>query len=137
MKERPASILVLGIFYLNQDGNSDMRNRFVRAWHHIDRKRHLRTKQCVALKDYTDWVQARAHTFQMPYLFEDPSLLVTPPLSFTTPIESSEEHLELVAKLRAERDAWEKKFHASELENKELKIHLKEKDKCLIYKMVG
>src|SRR3954469_16964543 len=66
MKERPASILVSGIFYLNQDGNSDMRNRFVRAWHHVDRRRHLGTKQCVALKDYTDWVQARAHTFQMP-----------------------------------------------------------------------
>src|SRR3954467_13367012 len=67
----------------------------------------------------------------MPYLLEEPSLLITPPLSFTTPIESSEEHLELVAKLRAERDAWEKKFHASEIENKELKIHLKEKDEML------
>ncbi|XP_058764429.1 uncharacterized protein LOC131637881 [Vicia villosa] len=124
MKERPANILVSGIFYLNQDGNSDMRNRFVRAWHHVDRKRHLGTKQCVALKDYTDWVQARAHTFQMPYLLEEPSLLVTPPLSSTTPVENSEEHLELVAKLRAERDALE-------FENKELKIHLKEKDEML------
>src|SRR3954462_8890517 len=99
-----------------------MRNRFVRAWHHVDRKRHLGTKQCVALKDYTDWVQARARTFQMPYSLEEPSLLISPPLS--TPVESSEEHLELVAKLRAERDALE-------LENKELKIHLKEKDEML------
>src|SRR4051812_18735701 len=108
-----------------------MRNRFVRAWHHIDRKRHLGKKQCVALKDYTDWVRARAHTFQMPYLLKESSLLIAPPLSSTTPIESSEEHLELVAKLGAERDAWEKKFHASEMENKKLNIHLKEKDEML------
>src|SRR3954469_6439419 len=124
MKERPANILVPGIFYLNQDGNSDMRNRFVRAWHHVDRRRHLGTKQCVALKDYTDWVQARAHTFQMPYLLEEPSLPIVPSLPLTTPVESSEEHLELMAKLRAERDALE-------FENKELKIHLKEKDEML------
>lgn len=45
-------------------------------------------------------------------------------MPLTTPVESSEEHLELVAKLRAERDALE-------FENKELKIHLKEKDEML------
>src|SRR3954465_3785013 len=120
-----------GILYLNQDGKWDMRNRFVRAWHPAPRKRHLGTKQCVALKDYTDWVRRDTHIFQMPYLLEEPSLLVTPPLSSTTPVESSEEHLELAARLRAERDVWEKKFHASELENKELKINLKEKDEML------
>src|SRR3954468_21319410 len=67
----------------------------------------------------------------MPYLLEEPSLPIAPPLSFTTPVESNEGHLELVAKMRMERDAWEKKFHALETENKELKIHLKEKDEML------
>src|SRR4051812_26379085 len=72
----------------------------------------------------------------MPYLLEEPSLLITPPVPSTIPIKSSEEHLELAAKMKMERDVWEKKFQASEIEKKELKIQLKEKDEML-YLQVG
>ncbi|XP_058768174.1 uncharacterized protein LOC131641894 [Vicia villosa] len=92
MKDRPASIHVFKIFYHNRDGDLEMRKRFVRAWHHIDRKRHLGRKECVALKGYTDWVQARARVLKMPYLLEESSLPVVPPSSSVVLVEDKEEY---------------------------------------------
>ncbi|MCI57957.1 hypothetical protein A2U01_0079210, partial [Trifolium medium] len=61
----------------------------------------------------------------MPYTFRRSSYsagvsLPTAPPS-VIPFETVEDFQELLARIRFERDAWEKKFHEVELENKELK----------------
>ncbi|PNX71026.1 hypothetical protein L195_g057982, partial [Trifolium pratense] len=44
---------------------------------------------------------------------------------------SIDEFQELLARLRLEKDAWERKFRESELENQELKEKLKEQERVL------
>lgn len=76
-------------------------------------------KQCIALKVYSDWVQARARTLKMPYLLEEPSLPIDPHSSSIISIENSEEYQGLLDRIKLERDTWEKKFHVSEIEKEE------------------
>jgi hypothetical protein len=38
MRDKPNNILLADVFYFNKEGNSDMRERFVRAWHTIHKK---------------------------------------------------------------------------------------------------
>ncbi|MCI64224.1 hypothetical protein A2U01_0085482, partial [Trifolium medium] len=38
MRDKPNSILLAGVFYHNEEGNLDMRDRFVRAWNKVHRK---------------------------------------------------------------------------------------------------
>ncbi|PNX58320.1 hypothetical protein L195_g059133 [Trifolium pratense] len=70
----------------------------------------------------------------MPYSFEksssvDASSSTTPPS--VIPFKTIDEFQELLARLRLEKDAWERKFRESELENQELKEKLKEQERVL------
>jgi hypothetical protein len=47
------------------------------------------------------------------------------------PFVTVEEFQELLARMKIERDTWERKFHMSELENKKLKEQLKEHEDML------
>ncbi|MCI58745.1 hypothetical protein A2U01_0080000, partial [Trifolium medium] len=79
----------------------------------------------IAFEPYTQWVIARATKLKMPYRLEKPlPSVATPP----SPIKKKKEFQEVLARMKLERDTWEKKFHASELEKKELKKQLKEKE---------
>jgi hypothetical protein len=133
MRDKPDNILLAGVFYHNGEGSSNMRARFVRAWHTVHRKEknQLGKKLGVASEPYTQWVIARAAKLGMPY-----HLKKSPPSTATSsspsmPFENKEEFQELLARMKLERDTWERKFHTSELENKELKKQLKEKDDML------
>lgn len=115
MRDHPTIILVSRFFYHNKDGHLDMKDRIVRAWNNIHRKSKdwLEKKQCVALKPYTDWVQAIARKVKIPYLLEEPSLPVALPLSSIIPTKNREEYQELIAKMKLKRDTWEKNFQTS------------------------
>ncbi|GAU37329.1 hypothetical protein TSUD_61430 [Trifolium subterraneum] len=97
-------------------------------------KDQLGKKLGIVSEDYTKWVISRAIERGMPYSFEksssvDASSSITPPS--VIPFKTIDEFQELLAKLRLEKDAWERKFRESELENQELKEKLKEQEKVL------
>ncbi|GAU50278.1 hypothetical protein TSUD_409140 [Trifolium subterraneum] len=136
MKDRPESVLLTGIFYFNEEGSQYIRKEFARAWYNVlrERKDQLGRKLGIVSEDYTKWVISRAIECGMPYSFEksssvDTSSSTTPPS--VIPFETIDEFQELLTKLRLEKDAWERKFRESELENKELKEKLKEQEKML------
>ncbi|XP_045831213.1 uncharacterized protein LOC123922549 [Trifolium pratense] len=136
MKDRPKSILLTGIFYLNEEGSQHMRESFARAWRNVHRKGRdqLGKKLGIVSEDYTKWVISRAIERGMPYSFEksssvDASSSTTPPS--VIPFKTIDEFQELLARLRLEKDAWERKFRESELENQELKEKLKEQERVL------
>jgi hypothetical protein len=137
MRDKPENILLAGVFYRNEEGNPDMRARFVRAWHtvHKKEKNQLGKKLCIVSEPYTQWVIARAAKLGMPYHLKKspPSAATssTPSSTPSIPFENKEEFHELLARMKLERDTWERKFHTSELENEELKKQLKEKDDML------
>jgi hypothetical protein len=132
MKDRPDSVLLTGVFYHNEEGSQHMREKFARAWHKIHRKKkdRLGKKLGVASDTYTRWVIKRVVELEMPYSFEKLSPSTTTPSS-VIPFETVEEFQELLARMKIERDTWERKFHMSELENKKLKEQLKEHEDML------
>jgi hypothetical protein len=133
MRDKPDNILLAGVFYHDEGEGLDMRARFVRAWHTIQRKENnqLGKKLCVAFEPYTQWVISRAAKLGMPYHPKKSPPSAATSSSPSIPVENKEEFQELLARMKLERDTRERKFHTSELENKELKKQLKEKDDML------
>ncbi|MCI67841.1 hypothetical protein A2U01_0089100, partial [Trifolium medium] len=68
MRDKPNNILLAGVFYRNEEGNLDMRDRFVRAWNNVHRKGkdQLGKRLGIAFEPYTQWVVARAAKLKMP-----------------------------------------------------------------------
>lgn len=60
-----------------------------------------------------------------------PSLLVSTPLSSTIPVDNREEYRAVLTRMKLERDTWDRKFHALDIEKEELKKQLKEEDDIL------
>ncbi|GAU47885.1 hypothetical protein TSUD_404570 [Trifolium subterraneum] len=131
MRDRPESVLLTGIFYSNEEGSQYMRKEFARAWYdvHGEGKNQLGRKLGIVSEDYTEWVISRAIERGMPYSFEKSSSVDVS--SSVIPFETIDEFQELLTKSRLEKEAWERKFRESELENKELKEKLKEQEKML------
>ena len=136
MRDRPESVLLTGIFNSNEEGSQYMRKEFARAWYNVHRegKNQLGRKLGIVSEEYTKWVISRAIERGMPYSFEksspaDASSSTTPPSII--PFETIDEFQELLTKLKLEKEAWERKFRESEIENKELKEKLKEQEKML------
>jgi hypothetical protein len=137
MKDRPRSIYLTSIYYLNVEGSQPTREEFARAWYKIYKKGRdqLGRKLGTVSEDYTKWVVSRAVERGMPYSLEKSSCSVggsssaTPPA--VIPFQTVEEFQELLTRIRLEKDAWEKKYREADTENKELKEKVKEQQSVI------
>ena len=94
---------------------------------HRKGRSELRPCNCVALEAYTLWVKKRALELKMPYACERPmSMVVVEPLIL--PNQDVEELEDVLAKMKQEKDMWEKWFHALSRKHEELQLESKDKD---------
>ncbi|KAK2455850.1 hypothetical protein QL285_003266 [Trifolium repens] len=131
IKDKPNSLLLTSVFYLNQEGSSDTRNRCVQAWRTIHRKEknQLGRRLGFVSESYNQWVIDRAAKLGMPYPIQRPLFSVTSSsLSSPLPFDTKEEFQEILAKLRREKDAWKTRCQAAERENETLRGKLEQKD---------
>ncbi|XP_050875917.1 uncharacterized protein LOC127079576 [Lathyrus oleraceus] len=130
MVDKPDNLLLSGIFYLNEEESSGLKDRIIHAWRNIHRKGkdRLGRNNCVAFEPYTQWVCARASEFKMPYALEKPSFPFAITSSSTIPIENREEFQEVLDRLKLERDTWEGKYHVLNDKKMKMEQQLKEKN---------
>ncbi|GAU51747.1 hypothetical protein TSUD_415400 [Trifolium subterraneum] len=106
MRDEPKNIYLTRVFYLNQEGFSDTRNRCVKAWRTIHRKdrNQLGKRLGIVYELYTKWVIDRATTLGIHYPLKRPLSSVVPtssslPLHFDTKEEFQEQLAELILKV--------------------------------------
>jgi hypothetical protein len=131
MRDEPKNIYLTRVFYLNQEGFSDTRNRCVKAWRTIHRKdrNQLGKRLGIVSELYTKWVIDRATTLGIHYPLKRPLSSVVPtPSSQPLHFDTKEEFQEQLAELIREKDAWKKRCQIAELENETLKGELEQKD---------
>lgn len=121
MKDKPSNIILKGLFIQEGVDRKGLKEKIIHAWRNVDRKGkdELGSKDYAALEPYTRWVQARAAKIRMPYPPKEPMFL-----KFMGPIPIPVEDLKglqvVLAQMKQERDAWESKFHVSNVERLEL-----------------
>jgi hypothetical protein len=135
IKDKPNSLLLTNVFYLNQEGSSDTRNRCVQAWRTIHRKEknQLGRRLGFVSESYNQWVIDRAAKLGIPYPIQRPiSSVTSSSLSSPLPFDTKEEFQEILAELSRERDAWKTRCQVAELENETLKGKLEQKDHMIL-----
>jgi hypothetical protein len=119
------------VFYLNQEGSSDTRNRCVQAWRTIHRKEknQLGRRLGYVSESYNQWVIDRAAKLGMPYPIQRPlSSVTSSSLSSPLPFDTKEEFQEILGELSHERDAWKTRCQIAQRENETLRGKLEQKD---------
>ncbi|KAK2368625.1 hypothetical protein QL285_081808 [Trifolium repens] len=135
IKDKPNSLLLTSVFYLNQEGSSDTRNRCVQAWRTIHRKEknQLGRRLGFVSESYNQWVIDRAAKLGMPYPIQRLiSSVTSSSLSSPLPFDTKEEFQEILDELSRERDAWKTRCQVAELENETLKGNLEQKDHMIL-----
>ena len=132
MTDKPGNIFLEGIFYLDKEGDSGMKDRIIQAWRsiHVKGKDQLGQKLGIASETYLDWVRARALELKIPYPRQKPLpvLIEEPTPYYMTDVEELQVAL---TKARQERDVWKSKCQVINFENSELRREAKDRDDLL------
>jgi len=96
--KRPSNIYLDNELYLNHEDHSNMRERFVRAWHAVCRldMKQLGRRSDMVHESYTQWVIERAAKFGMPYRLQRLPSSTTPSSSLPMTFETKEDfHIQM------------------------------------------
>ncbi|AES76253.1 uncharacterized protein [Medicago truncatula] len=110
MKGRPDSLSLSNEFYLNKNDHTNLRMRFVQAWHSIRKFDgiQLGRKQSFAHESYTQWVIDRATAFGMPYTLPRFLSSTVPEIPLPLLPQTKEEYQERLAEAEREIHMWKR-----------------------------
>lgn len=118
MKGKPDHLSLSGEFYLNSEDRTNMRLKFVQAWHTVRKFDgiQLGRKQSFVHESYTQWVIDRAIAFGMPYTLPRFLSSTIPEIPLPLPPHTMKEYQGRLADEEREKFMWKGEYQKRDQE---------------------
>src|SRR3954466_1570519 len=127
---KPVGLTVESYFYQEREDPQRLKTRMMRAWYDVRWKEKGEERNCIATEAYPCGEKKREKDLKMLYDYKNPISLVVPQLP-NIPIPTMKEYQDTLANMRLEKNAWEHKFHRTDMENRRLKKQVKDHEETL------